>query len=52
VRTRSGQAAAILAFAGMAAVAWLAISLLWAEPFAGLWAARTQGASKNHALAG
>ena len=52
VRTRSGQAAASLAIAGMAAVAWRGDSLLWREPFAALRAARTQGASGNHALAG
>jgi sortase A len=47
VRTRSGQAAAILALAGMAALAWVAVTLTWGEPFTSLKAAQAQAALRK-----
>jgi sortase A len=47
VRTVIRATAAILAFAGTAALAWVALTLYWGEPFTAIAAARAQTALRS-----
>ncbi len=47
MRTRSGRVAAILALAGMASLAWVAVTLVWGDPFTALTASRAQAALRR-----
>lgn len=42
IRAHARPVAAILGFAGMAVLAWVAVTMLWGEPFSAVTAARAQ----------